>query len=136
MSAQFTLARRTPEWAVRRRLDRSPLDFERLTLDERLGNLAARDFDDPSERRAGNPHPFRSLILVEPLEVSQSDGLELIESHHHHFESTRRNSRRHEYRRSRCSRYATAAWWPGHRQTLHINYKHMLITVKGRQSGF
>jgi hypothetical protein len=132
----FKLAGRTPQWAAWFLLDGPPLDFERLAEDDCLGDFAARDFYDPSESRARDSHPLCRLLLVEPLEISQSDSFEFIESYHYLCEHPRRNSSRLEYRRRRFSSYSAATWRPGHNQNLHVYYKHMIITVKMKRRDF
>jgi hypothetical protein len=111
----FNLAGGTPQWTAWFRLDWPTLDFERLAENDCLGDLAARDFYDPSESRARDSHPFCRLILIEPLEISQSDSLEFVESHHYLCEHARRNSSRLEYRRRRLPSYSAATWRPGHK---------------------
>jgi LysM repeat protein len=50
-------------------------------VDERLRDLPVRRRDDAAEGGARDTHAPRRLLLVEPLEVGEPQGLELVESH-------------------------------------------------------
>ena len=47
----------------------------------RIGNFAVGGINDPTESCTGDAHLLGRLLLVEPVKVSQSQGLELIEGH-------------------------------------------------------
>ena len=54
-----------------------------LAPHERVGDLAARGGQDPTDRGARASHLFGDLVLVVPLVVGEADRLELIEGQHH-----------------------------------------------------
>ena len=58
--------------------DGTSFDTESLALDEGLCNFFSSRFHDPAKRLPGDFHPVCRLLLVQPLEIGQSQRLELV----------------------------------------------------------
>jgi hypothetical protein len=56
----------------------SPFDSHRQTLDQRLRNLAPRALDEPSEGRPRHIDLFRGFAMVQPFQIPQTKGFQLI----------------------------------------------------------
>jgi hypothetical protein len=56
----------------------SPFDSHRQALDQRLRNLAPRALDEPSKGRPRNIDLCRSFPVVQPLQIPQPEGFQLI----------------------------------------------------------
>ena len=59
-------------------LNDSSLDSQRPSVDKDIGDLVAGRLDDVSEGLAGNPHFLRSVGLVHPFQVRETERFELI----------------------------------------------------------
>jgi hypothetical protein len=82
-------------------VDRTAFDPQDLSSYQGLGRLPAGGPQDAPEGRAGDSHPLGGLILVEALEVRESDRLHLVQGHDHLFEFTVRQTDRQEGRGGR-----------------------------------
>ena len=65
---------------LRNDLNWAALDEQGFSVNKCIGNLFMCRFEDPAESLAGNIHFFRSIGLVESLQVRQADRLKLIDS--------------------------------------------------------
>jgi hypothetical protein len=72
----------------------STFDFKRLATHQGFGNLAMSRFDDSSESLPRNAHLLGGVLLIEPVEVRQSNGLEFIYGHRDNFQCPEGNSAR------------------------------------------
>jgi hypothetical protein len=80
---------------------------ERLAVNESIRHFPPGFLDDPRESRPRNLHLFRRLLLIQPLQVGQTQRFDLIESQRYLFESARRNTRRLEEAGVRPESYMT-----------------------------
>lgn len=62
------------------------LNGDRLTGDERLGDLTPGALYNSPHGLARDPHGGGGLLVTQPLSVHQADGLELVEGDHELFE--------------------------------------------------
>jgi hypothetical protein len=59
----------------------STFNLERLGVCQGVGNLPVRRFHNTAEGLPGDAHVLGSVLLVEPLEVSKTDGFVLVHRH-------------------------------------------------------
>jgi hypothetical protein len=69
---------------------------QRLGAEQRSGHLAPRRLPRPREGRTRDAHAPRRLLLIQPLEVSQAQGLEFIEAEGDPLQFARGDARRLE----------------------------------------
>jgi len=95
-------------------IHRAAFDPKGFAEDQRLGRLSAGGFENPAERRAGNRHPFRRLLLVKALVIRQAESLELVEGHDDLFELGEMSPGRFENPGRRAAGDVAAAIGSGH----------------------
>jgi len=66
----------------------SPLDLQRLAVQEGVGDLAVRGFDDSAEGRPRYLHVAGRLFLIKALAVCQPNRFELVEADDHDLQVT------------------------------------------------
>jgi SAM-dependent methyltransferase len=103
-----------PAAAVRAEVHGTALDAERLAVDQCVGDLSVRRFDDAAESRARDPHASGGLLVVQALEISQAQRLELVEGHDDLLETAQGNPGGLEHRRARAAADVALAEWPWH----------------------
>jgi len=81
----------------------SPFDSHRQALDQRLRNLAPRTLDEPSKGRPRHIDLYRSFPVVQPLQIPQPEGFQLIPAQDHLSGVPERDSGRFEHPRRRVS---------------------------------
>jgi hypothetical protein len=59
--------------------DGAAFDGQGLAVDQGVSHLLVCGLDDASERLAGDVHPLCRLVLVEPFQVGQAQGLQFID---------------------------------------------------------
>jgi hypothetical protein len=59
----------------------STFNLERLGVRQGFGNLSVCRFHNAAEGLAGDAHTLSGVLLVEALQVRQTDGLKLVHSH-------------------------------------------------------
>jgi hypothetical protein len=64
-------------------LNRPPLDLQRLAVQERVGDLAVRGFDDSAEGRPRHLHLTGRLFLIQAFAICQPNRFELVETDDH-----------------------------------------------------
>jgi hypothetical protein len=60
--------------------NRTVADDQELALDQRGGDSLPCAGEDPSEGGTGDPHPRGGGFLIEPFEIGEAQGLELVEA--------------------------------------------------------
>jgi hypothetical protein len=93
----------------------STSNLERLGVGQGVGNLPVRRFQNPTNGLARNTHALGGFLLVEPLEVGESDGFVLVDGHSHDLYRAQGDTSRLEERTGRFRTYLSTTEWPGHR---------------------
>jgi hypothetical protein len=89
-------------------------DAQGPAVDERPGDLPSRGFHDAGERRPRHPHAGGGLLLVETLEIRQTQGLELVHAQRDLLEHGGRNPGGLEVGEAWRLADAAGAGWPRH----------------------
>lgn len=77
------IAFRTDEMTIAFHGDTSPFDSHRQTLDEGLRYLAPRPRDEPAKGRPRHIDLFRGIPVIQPFQIPQTKGFQLIQTQHH-----------------------------------------------------
>jgi hypothetical protein len=93
----------------------SSFDPQNQPLDQRLGDFPSGRLNDPAKCLPRDAHPLGRLLLVEPLVVGQSQGLELIDLQYDFFEIPSRDTGWLEQGRAGRKSDSAATLWTGHR---------------------
>jgi hypothetical protein len=112
--------------------DVTSFEFERLSLDQRLGDFSAGRFDDSGKGRSRDFHFLGRLLLVHALQVRQPKRLQLIEPQKDFLKLRKRDAPGLEIGARRLVANATTTWRTRHGTLLTTiaHYERMLITVK------
>lgn len=81
----------------------SPFDSYRQAMHQRLGDLPAGTFNEPSEGCPRHIDLFRGVPVMEPFQIPQAKGFQLIQAQSHRVGFPERDPGRFEYPRRRFS---------------------------------
>lgn len=80
------VAFRADEMTIAFHGDTSPFDSHRQSLDQGLRYFAPRPRDEPAKGRPRHIDLFRGVPVIQPFQVPQAQGLQLIQTQHHLIE--------------------------------------------------
>jgi len=91
-----------------------PLDAKGESMHQRLRRFLMRPVDDAIKGLAGNAHALRRVLIVKPLAVGQSHGLQFIGGKSDLLDLAQRNPSGLKIIRGRIVFDSSGAGWPRH----------------------